>query len=105
MGEGRSGGAGAVPVAGSGLAGVEDLGLDPLAIVPLVAAGALYVTGVRRLASRGRAWPAHRSVLFGLGLVAMVAATQGPRRPSPLQGAAAPGQGHRAPGPALRAAP
>ena len=68
-----------MPAAGSGLAGVGgDLGLDPLALLPVVAAAVLYGIGTRRLAARGRAWPAHRSVLFGLGLIALVAATQGP---------------------------
>lgn len=65
--------------AGSGLAAVGgDLGLDPLAILPVAAAAALYAAGTRRLAARGRSWPRHRSVLFGLGLIAAVAATQGP---------------------------
>ena len=68
-----------MPVAGSGLAGVGGgLGLDPLALVPVVTAAVLYRAGIRRLEARGRAWPTHRSILFGLGLAAVVAATQGP---------------------------
>ncbi|MEO5680420.1 MAG: cytochrome c oxidase assembly protein [Acidimicrobiales bacterium] len=54
------------------------LGLDPLALVPVVSAAVLYRAGTRRLARRGRAWPRGRSVLFGLGLIAIVSATQGP---------------------------
>ena len=65
--------------AGSGLAEVgSDLGLDPSALLLVTAAAVLYLTGTRRLADRGRSWPASRSVLFGLGLVALLAATQGP---------------------------
>ncbi len=69
-----------MPLAGSGLAGVGgDLGLDPLALLPVVAAAVLYGTGTRRLAAaRGRVWPARRKALFGLGLFALLAATQGP---------------------------
>ncbi len=68
-----------MPAAGSGLAGVGgDLGLDPLALLAVVVAAVLYGIGTRRLAARGRAWPAHRTALFGLGLAALVAATQGP---------------------------
>ena len=33
--------------------------------------GVLYATGVRRLASRGRRWPAGRSLAFGAGVVAV----------------------------------
>lgn len=69
----------AVPAAGSGLAGVGgDLGLDPLPLVAVMAAAVLYRIGTRRLRARGRRWPASRSVLFGLGLLAVLAATQGP---------------------------
>ena len=68
-----------MPVAASCLASVRgDLGLDPLALLPIVTAAILYGVGTRRLATRGRGWPGHRSVLFGLGLVALAAATQGP---------------------------
>lgn len=54
------------------------LGLDPLALLLVLAAAWLYRAGVRRLAAGGRSWPASRSVLFGLGLLALLAATQGP---------------------------
>lgn len=68
-----------MPAAGSELLGaLVGLGLDPLALLPVVAAAVLYGIGARRLTARGRAWPAHRSILFGLGLLAVVAATQGP---------------------------
>jgi len=67
-----------VPPSGSGLIGVADLGLDPVALLGVVAAAVLYVAGIRRLATRGRAWPASRTTLFGLGLFAMAVATQGP---------------------------
>jgi putative copper resistance protein D len=49
--------------------------LDPLFVVT-VAAGALYLAGVRRLATRGRTWPRARSVAFGAGLAVLVVATQ-----------------------------
>jgi cytochrome c oxidase assembly factor CtaG len=49
--------------------------LDVL-MVSLVAAGAAYALGVRRLARRGRVWPRGRSIAFGLGLAAIVLATQ-----------------------------
>jgi len=52
--------------------------LDPVALLPVLAAALLYGVGTRRLAPRGRAWPASRTTLFGLGLVALLAATQGP---------------------------
>ena len=68
-----------MPAAGSGLAaGGSDLGLDPLALLVVTAAAVLYLTGARRLATRGRDWPTSRSVLFGVGLAALLAATQGP---------------------------
>jgi len=68
-----------VLASGSGAAWVGgDLGLDPLAILLVVAAAALYRAGARRLGARGRPWPASRSVLFGLGLLAVLAATNGP---------------------------
>lgn len=68
-----------VPVAGSGLAQVDvGLGLDPLAILVVLAGGVLYRAGVRRLAARGRSWPVSRSVLFGLGVTALLVATNGP---------------------------
>ena len=65
--------------AGSGPGGIgAHLGLDPFALLPVVAAAVLYRIGTRRLSARGRVWPPHRSILFGLGLVALAAATQGP---------------------------
>lgn len=68
-----------MPGTGSGLGGVGgDFAVDPLAILLVAAAALLYRAGTRRLAARGRAWPASRSILFGLGLVALLAATQGP---------------------------
>jgi putative copper resistance protein D len=54
------------------------LGLDPLALLLVLAAGLLYRAGTRRLAARKRSWPASRSVLFGLGLVAVLVGTNGP---------------------------
>ncbi len=75
----RWSGGGAVPPSGSGLIGVgSDLGLDPVALLPVVAAALLYGAGARRMASRGRAWPASRTTLFGVGLLAVLVATQGP---------------------------
>lgn len=56
----------------------DGLAIDPLAILVVLAAAVLYLLGVSRLRTRGRAWPVTRSVLFGLGLVAVVAATNGP---------------------------
>jgi putative membrane protein len=49
--------------------------LDPLFVFALLA-GALYLTGVRRLAAGGRKWPAGRSVAFGSGLFVIVFATE-----------------------------
>jgi len=75
----RWSGGGAVPPSGSGLIGVgSDLGLDPVALLPVVAAALLYGAGARRMTTRGRAWPASRTTLFGLGLLAVLVATQGP---------------------------
>lgn len=52
-----------------------DWSLDPLfALTVLV--GVLYLSGVRRLAARGREWPVRRSVSFGVGLVLVLVATQ-----------------------------
>ena len=68
-----------MPAAGSALAGVQGgLSLDPLALLVVGAAAVLYRSGTQRLAARGRAWPASRSALFVLGLLAVLAATQGP---------------------------
>jgi putative membrane protein len=52
-----------------------DWSIDPLFVLTLLA-GAAYVTGVRRLATRGRRWPVHRSVCFGIGIALIVFATQ-----------------------------
>lgn len=49
--------------------------LDPLFVLT-VAAGLLYLSGVRRLGARGRMWPRGRSVAFGAGLAVLVVATQ-----------------------------
>ena len=68
-----------MPPSGSGLIGVgSDLGLDPVALLPVVAAALLYGAGARRMAAGGRAWPASRTTLFGVGLLAVLVATQGP---------------------------
>ncbi len=68
-----------MPPGGSGLAEVQGgLGVDPLALLLVGTAAVLYRAGTRRLAARGRTWPAFRSVLFGLGLLALVIATSGP---------------------------
>jgi cytochrome c oxidase assembly factor CtaG len=52
-----------------------DWTVDPVFVLTLLA-GALYVSGVRRLAARGRSWPVGRSVAFGSGLVLIAFATQ-----------------------------
>lgn len=49
--------------------------VDPLLLVTIVAAG-LYAGGVRRLESRGRRWPAGRSIAFATGLALVVFATE-----------------------------
>ncbi len=68
-----------MPAVGSGLGGQAGwAGFDAGALLPVAAASLLYALGTRRLSARGRAWPMHRSVLFGLGIVALVAGTQGP---------------------------
>jgi putative membrane protein len=65
-------------VASSPTAGDLVLGwrLDPAAALVLVLAGSLYVVGVRRLAARGRVWPAGRRAAMAGALVAGVVATQ-----------------------------
>jgi putative membrane protein len=50
--------------------------LDPAAALAVVVAGGLYAVGVRRLASRGRVWPAGRRAAMAGALVAAVMATQ-----------------------------
>lgn len=68
-----------MPPVGRALADVPGgLAIDPLALLAVVAAALAYRAGTRRLATRGRSWPVSRSVLFALGLVALLAATQGP---------------------------
>jgi putative copper resistance protein D len=42
----------------------------------IVASAMLYIVGVRRLAQRGRRWTPARSAAFGVGIVALVLATQ-----------------------------
>jgi cytochrome c oxidase assembly factor CtaG len=58
--------------------GAGGFAIDPLAVVVVLAAAVLYLLGVSRLRARGRDWPASRWILFGLGLVAVVVATNGP---------------------------
>ena len=50
--------------------------LDPAPLVPVLAATAGYVQGVRSLAARGHRWPAIRSVAWGVAVVGSVVATQ-----------------------------
>jgi putative copper resistance protein D len=52
--------------------------VDPLAVLVVVAAAVLYRAGTHRLAARGRSWPVSRSVFFGLGLLVLLVATNGP---------------------------
>ena len=49
--------------------------IDPFVLVT-VAAGVLYLAGVRRLAAQGRAWPIARSLSFASGLALLAFATQ-----------------------------
>ena len=50
---------------------------QPVPLIPLgcLVLGLLYAWGVVRLARRGDRWPVHRSVIFGLGLLSIVAVT------------------------------
>jgi putative copper resistance protein D len=50
--------------------------LDPVPFALAVISGWLYVSGVRRLAARGRAWRVSRSLAFGAGLATLLVATQ-----------------------------
>lgn len=50
--------------------------LDPAAALVVALAGGLYLIGVRRLAGRGRRWPAPRSAAMAAALAAGVVATQ-----------------------------
>ncbi|ACU54064.1 integral membrane protein [Acidimicrobium ferrooxidans DSM 10331] len=55
--------------------------LGPFAIVVVIAAGALfawYVDAAIRVRAKGRSWPGHRIVTFGLGLLSIVYALAGP---------------------------
>ena len=65
-----------VPPTSARLASIADWGLDPGAAVLILGAGAAYAIGVRRLAVRGRRWPAGRTGLFAGGLGVVVLATQ-----------------------------
>lgn len=47
----------------------------PLPAVGCLLAAGLYAIGVRRLAQRGRRWPAGRSVCFGVGVAVLAVAT------------------------------
>lgn len=55
---------------------VLDWSLDALAAGGLAASAVAYAVGMRRLAARGRRWPAGRAVPFGCGLALLVVATQ-----------------------------
>jgi cytochrome c oxidase assembly factor CtaG len=58
-----------------GLPGVLlDWHADPLVVAGLLAAGLLYLAGVRRAAAAGRAWPRRRTVAFGAGLAVIALA-------------------------------
>jgi cytochrome c oxidase assembly factor CtaG len=50
--------------------------IDPVSALVIAAAGWLYLTGIRRLARRGRHWPAARTAAFTAALAAGVLATQ-----------------------------
>lgn len=50
--------------------------LEPGLAIVVVVAAAVYVTGVRRLARRGRRWSPARTTAFAAGLAAIVVATQ-----------------------------
>lgn len=48
---------------------------DPWILVPVLAAAAVYLFGVRKLTARGVAWPVSRTVLWFIGLGVIVVAT------------------------------
>jgi cytochrome c oxidase assembly factor CtaG len=48
---------------------------DPLGLTVVVLGGLGYAVGVRRLADRGRTWPAGRSVVFAVALLTFAVAT------------------------------
>ena len=52
--------------------------LDPLTVLPVVAAAVAYGAGVRRLARAGRRWPPARAVAFASGLGALAIALVSP---------------------------
>jgi putative copper resistance protein D len=55
---------------------VTESQVEPLAAIGVIAMGALYVLGTRRLARRGRRWSTARTTAFFAGLVALAIATQ-----------------------------
>jgi cytochrome c oxidase assembly factor CtaG len=65
----------AAPAAPSWNVLVTDWSLD-VAFPFVVALGAAYVIGVRRLHARGRSWPASRTAAFLSGLVVVLVATE-----------------------------
>jgi cytochrome c oxidase assembly factor CtaG len=52
--------------------------LDPLTVLPVVAAAVAYGAGVRRLGRAGRRWPPARAVAFAAGLGALAIALVSP---------------------------
>jgi putative copper resistance protein D len=52
--------------------------LDPLTVLPIVAAAVAYGAGVRRLARAGRGWPRARTIGFAAGLGALSLALVSP---------------------------
>ena len=55
---------------------VTESQLEPATALLLVVSAGLYAWGVRRLAARGRTWPARRSWFFVAGVVVLTIATQ-----------------------------
>lgn len=55
---------------------LRDASLAPGVALVLVALAVGYAIGIRRLAHRGRPWPASRAVAFGLGLLSLAVASQ-----------------------------
>jgi cytochrome c oxidase assembly factor CtaG len=53
-----------------------DWHVDPMVVLPLVAAAALYLRGVRRARERDRSWPKTRTAWFLAGLVVLEIALQ-----------------------------
>ena len=51
--------------------------LDPVPLVVVIAAGALYLRGVLAFGRHGRGWPAARTASFVVALAAVLVATQG----------------------------